>query len=80
MVIYINQNKEQNEKYKVINVVSFMFENEQMHTIPLSHSFSVTLKIFSPSSYHVFIILWIPISITPWVHSEHSNSTSDQIL
>lgn len=33
MVIYINQNKEQNEKYKVINVVSFTFENEQMHTI-----------------------------------------------
>lgn len=33
MVIYINQNKDQNEKYKVINVVSFTFENEQMHTI-----------------------------------------------
>lgn len=33
MVIYINQNKDQNEKYKVINVVYFTFENEQMHTI-----------------------------------------------
>lgn len=33
MVIFINQNKDQNEKYKVINVVSFTFENEQMHTI-----------------------------------------------